>query len=86
MLGRSCAQRNEYERDCGTADGAGDRWVRIVGGWMKVELLQRGFQVRTTLRDLNRAEEVRAAVNEQVSSGNRLSFVAADLRRDEGWC
>ncbi len=57
----------------------------FVGGWMIAELLQRGFRVRTTLRNLNRAEEVRAAVNEQVSSGNRLSFVAADLRRDEGW-
>jgi nucleoside-diphosphate-sugar epimerase len=46
------------------------------------EALRRGFNVRGTLRHMQRADEVRAAVGEQ---GDRLSFVEADLMRDEGW-
>lgn len=46
------------------------------------EALRRGFNVRGTLRHMQRADEVRAAVGEQ---GDRLSFVEADLMRDDGW-
>jgi dihydroflavonol-4-reductase len=46
------------------------------------EALKHGFNVRGTLRHMQRADEVRAAVGEP---GGRLSFVEADLTRDEGW-
>ncbi len=46
------------------------------------EALRHGFNVRGTLRHMQRADEVRAAVGEH---GNRLSFVEADLTRDDGW-
>jgi dihydroflavonol-4-reductase len=57
----------------------------FLGGWCLVELLQHGYEVRTTVRDLEREAEVRAAVESQVDAGDRLTVLAADLRDDEGW-
>ena len=56
-----------------------------VGGWCIVELLRRGYSVRTTLRNLSKEGAVRAAVASEVDANNRLSFFAADLTKDEGW-
>jgi nucleoside-diphosphate-sugar epimerase len=56
-----------------------------LGGWCVVELLRRGYRVRTTVRDLAREGEVRAALAAEVDSGDRLSFFAADLNDDTGW-
>ena len=57
----------------------------FLGGWCLVELLQRGYRARTTVRDLAREGEVRAAVGTQVDVGDRLDVVAADLTKDDGW-
>ncbi|HEU4905708.1 MAG TPA: aldehyde reductase [Solirubrobacterales bacterium] len=57
----------------------------FLGGWCVVELLQRGYGVRTTVRDLAREAEVRAAVATQVDAGERLTVLAADLQGDAGW-
>ena len=57
----------------------------FLGGWCLVELLQRGYRARTTVRDLAREAEVRAGVATQVDPGERLTVVAADLMSDEGW-
>lgn len=57
----------------------------FLGGWCVVELLRRGYRVRTTVRDLARESEVRAAVSSQVDPGDRLSVLAADLLADDGW-
>jgi dihydroflavonol-4-reductase len=58
----------------------------FLGGWCCVELLRRGYCTRTTVRDLRRAEDVRAAVEAAgVDDGERLSIVAADLSADDGW-
>src|SRR5665213_2130731 len=57
----------------------------LVGGWTIVELLRRGYAVRTTVRSLGRADAVRRAVATQVDPGERLSFTAADLTADDGW-
>lgn len=57
----------------------------FLGGWCIVELLGRGYEVRTTVRDLAREGEVREAVGSQLDAGERLSVHAADLTRDEGW-
>jgi dihydroflavonol-4-reductase len=57
----------------------------FLGGWCVVELLRRGYDVRTTLRDPGREEEVRTAVGSEVPSGEKLSFHVADLAADEGW-
>jgi dihydroflavonol-4-reductase len=57
----------------------------FLGGWCLVELLRQGYRVRTTIRDLAREEEVRANVTSQVDAGERLTVLAADLTREEGW-
>jgi dihydroflavonol-4-reductase len=57
----------------------------FLGGWCVAELLRQGYRVRTTVRDLGREAEVRAAVSTAVDPGDRLSVLAADLRGDEGW-
>ncbi len=57
----------------------------FLGGWCAIELLRRGYRVRTTVRDLAREPDVRAAVASEVDAGDRLSVLAADLRGDDGW-
>ena len=56
-----------------------------IGSWCVIALLQKGYTVRTTVRDLSREGEVRAMVAKQVDPGNRLSVHAANLSSDEGW-
>jgi nucleoside-diphosphate-sugar epimerase len=48
-------------------------------------LLEQGLEVRTTIRNLARADEVRAAIGRLVVNTDRLSFMAADLNDDAGW-
>jgi nucleoside-diphosphate-sugar epimerase len=57
----------------------------FLGGWCLVELLQRGYEVRTTVRDLGREEEIRDAVSSAGQPGEKLSVLAADLGEDGGW-
>jgi dihydroflavonol-4-reductase len=58
----------------------------FLGGWCGAELVRRGHSVRTTVRDLRRADDVRAAFAAAgVDAGDRLSVVAADLGADDGW-
>jgi dihydroflavonol-4-reductase len=56
-----------------------------VAGWCIVELLKRGYSVRTTLRSLSKESVVRAVISGAVDPGDRLSFFAADLTSDTGW-
>ncbi|MGK2937931.1 MAG: SDR family oxidoreductase [Solirubrobacteraceae bacterium] len=58
-----------------------------LGGWCIATLLERGYDVRTTVRDVGREEAVRAAlaVAGVEDPGDRLSVVAADLTSDDGW-
>lgn len=57
----------------------------FIAGWVIVQLLQRGYGVRTTVRDLRRAPALRAGIASQTGDTDRLSFAVADLTRDEGW-
>lgn len=57
----------------------------FVAQWCIVELLKRGYRVRTTLRDLKRSEEVKTAIEPLVENSDDLSFVAANLLNDNGW-
>src|SRR5271163_3353602 len=57
----------------------------FLGSWTVVELLRRTYSVRTTIRDLTRAPQVRAMVATEVDPGDRLRFVQADLLKDQGW-
>jgi nucleoside-diphosphate-sugar epimerase len=56
-----------------------------IGGWCIAGLLQQGYVVRTTLRDLSKEAAVRASLAKVTDPGNRLSFHAANLTADAGW-
>lgn len=56
-----------------------------VGSWCAIELLRRGYAVRTTVRDLAREPQVRAAIAREVDPGDALSAKAANLLDDAGW-
>ena len=56
-----------------------------VGGWAIVELLKRGYAVRTTVRSLSKGSDVRARIATEVDPGERLSVLEADLMSDAGW-
>ena len=57
----------------------------FIAGWTIVELLKRGYAVRTTVRSLDKEPRLRAVISAQVEPGDRLSFAAADLTGDAGW-
>jgi len=57
----------------------------FVAGWCIVELLARGYRVRTTVRSREKEVAVRAAVGRKLDPGDRLTVVVADLTRDDGW-
>ncbi|MFI4965911.1 MAG: NAD-dependent epimerase/dehydratase family protein [Caulobacterales bacterium] len=56
-----------------------------IGGWCVAALLQQGYVVRTTVRDLGREAAVRASLARITDPGNRLSFHEANLTADAGW-
>jgi dihydroflavonol-4-reductase len=56
-----------------------------LAGWMIVGLLQQGYRIRTTLRDLQKQTAVRKSVEGLVQTSGNLSFVKADLIDDRGW-
>src|SRR5206468_7691271 len=58
----------------------------FLGGWCVASLLERGYDVRTTVRDRRRANAVQEAVAAAgVDADSSLSVVAADLTSDDGW-
>jgi dihydroflavonol-4-reductase len=60
-----------------------------IGKHIALELLNQGYTVRASVRDLKRGKEVRAAVSPYLSPGidleKQLSFVELDLEQDGGW-
>jgi nucleoside-diphosphate-sugar epimerase len=58
-----------------------------LAGWIMAGLLQRGYRVRTTVRSLGKAEQVRGAVSEQAGeeAARSIDFAAADLLADDDW-
>ena len=58
----------------------------FIGGHCILQLLDQGYQVRTTVRSLTREFEVRSVLKDAgMVNGGALSFVAADLTSDSGW-
>jgi nucleoside-diphosphate-sugar epimerase len=58
----------------------------FVGAHIILKLLGAGHQVRTTVRNLNRENLVRAMLKAGgAEPGDGLSFFAADLESDAGW-
>ncbi len=57
----------------------------FVGGHCILQLLEAGHEVRTTVRDLARAPDVRTVVTAKAGNADALEFVQADLLDDGGW-
>lgn len=57
----------------------------FLGGWCIVGLLDRGYRVRTTIRNLSREPDLRRAISSEVDPGDRLTVLEADLAEDAGW-
>lgn len=57
----------------------------FIGSWCVIGLLQRGYTVRATIRDLSREKSVRDALSPVAAAQDRLSFYAANLTSDAGW-
>ena len=59
----------------------------FLGGWCVAELLRRGYEVRTTVRDISpRGGCPRGGRRgRRGRGGSRLSVLAADLKSDDGW-
>ncbi|MGA5817744.1 NAD-dependent epimerase/dehydratase family protein [Kitasatospora sp. NPDC094028] len=58
-----------------------------LAGWVIAGLLQRDYRVRTTVRSLDKAQQVRDAVSAQAGrqAAGTIEFAAADLLGDDGW-
>lgn len=56
-----------------------------LAGWTIVELLERGFTVRTTVRSLGSEDAVRLRLSRYTANTARLTVYAADLLHDAGW-
>jgi len=50
-----------------------------------LQLLQNGYIVRGTLRDLNRADHLRKVLARHTAGLERLKYVQAELMEDDGW-
>lgn len=58
----------------------------FIGARSILQLLEKGYRVRTTVRSLSREAEVRSMLSEGgAKSDAPLEFVAANLTSDEGW-
>lgn len=59
----------------------------FIGSHSILQLLAAGHEVRTTVRDLRRRDDVLAMLRQggAADPGDRLTFFAADLERDAGW-
>lgn len=57
----------------------------FLGGHTALALLNKGYQVRGSVRDLKKADKVRATLAKAGGDVSRLEFVALDLNADTGW-
>lgn len=57
----------------------------FLGGHVALQLLNAGYVVRGSIRNLNKADKVRDTLARAGADVSRLEFVALDLLRDEGW-
>src|SRR3954470_10592811 len=57
----------------------------FLGGHTALALLNKGYRVRGSVRDLKKADKVRATLAKAGGDVSRLEFVALDLNSDGGW-
>lgn len=57
----------------------------FVGGHLVLQLLQKGYRVRGSLRSLSRADKVIAELSAAGADTDQMEFVQLDLMDDSGW-
>lgn len=57
----------------------------FVGGHVALQLLEAGYLVRGSIRDLGKSQKVRDTLGRNGADLARLELVALDLLRDDGW-
>lgn len=57
----------------------------FLGGHLALQLLNAGYTVRGSVRNLEKAEKVRATLRRAGADVSRLEFVTLDLAADAGW-
>lgn len=57
----------------------------FLGGHVALQLLNAGYTVRGSVRNLSKADKVRDTLNRAGADTSRLEFVALDLLSDQGW-
>jgi len=57
----------------------------FLGGHVALQLLEAGYVVRGSVRDLAKADKVRDTLSRAGADISRLEFVALDLMSDKGW-
>ena len=58
----------------------------FVAGYCLLRLLEQGYDVRTTIRSLEKTDKVKAALKTGgIQSFEKLTFIKADLTADDGW-
>lgn len=57
----------------------------FLGGHVALQLLNAGYTVRGSVRNLSRADKVRDTLGRAGADTSRLEFVALDLMSDTGW-
>ncbi|MGI9413728.1 MAG: SDR family oxidoreductase [Hyphomicrobiales bacterium] len=57
----------------------------FLGSHCVIQLLDRGYRVRGTLRDMGRADAMRAIIESNAKTNAGLDFVQADLMYDAAW-
>ena len=57
----------------------------FLGGHVALQLLEAGYLVRGSVRDLRKADKVRDTLGRAGADVSRLDFVALDLMSDKGW-
>jgi len=57
----------------------------FLGGHIALQLLNQGYTVRGSVRNLDRADAVKATLEKNGADTAKLSFVALDLMSDTGW-
>ncbi len=56
-----------------------------IAGYCIAQLLNQGWRARTTVRNLDRAEEVRTTMGKITANASAIEFRAANLNSDVGW-
>lgn len=57
----------------------------FIGTHCVLQLLEQGYKVRGTLRNLDREKHLRAVFSQHTQATDRLEFVQTDLLNDDGW-